>query len=235
MSKAAVDIPFIDDKKSPSSISSISGKDKSIQLKNKPIEKTKESVKSSNPRTSKISSTSGVKASDNKLTSRNVAKPNQKSIQVSSSKSPGKSLSDKSKLGARPQSSQEKLVRTTKIERPNTCPGSCSSTSTSATTPTTATAPQRSKHSPSKAAKDTVKAKANNVANKSKAINRTTTATTATTVVNKTTTKQLSNNKVDSKSQIKEPPQQQNTNKKNLVEKSLKEETTDLGLGGRNI
>ena len=82
-----------------------------------------------------------------------------------------------------------------------------------------------------------MRANANNVANKSKAINRSSSATTGITGVNKTTTKQVSNNKVDSKSKIKEPLQQQIPNtsnsKKELVEISQKEITR--GLGGRKF
>ena len=223
MSKPDVLIPFIDEKNSPGK-ATITGKDKSVALRKKPTEKPKESVKSSKPVTSRISASSTDKSRESKLTSRNVTKPNQSSIDPSHSKSPTKLLPEKSKLGVRPRSAPEKVSRTSKIQRP---------TSTSGGPVTANTAPQRSKRSGDNSAKDTEKAKANTVANKSKAINRTGTTTSSGRTVNKTTTKQVSNNKVDSKSKIKEPHQQQTPNnadsKKCLVEKSPMDITAKLG------
>ena len=226
MSRADVDIPFIDEKNQPSSISSINSKDKSIQIK-KPTEKPKENVKSTITKTpQKLASP--TKSRDSKPTSQNVTRPNHKPI--------GATNSERSKLNTRPQSAPEKVVRASKVQRPTSSSGGAKKTISD-------TAPQRSKQSLASSAKDTAKAKANTVvANKGNAINRTTattaTATTGTTRVNKTTTKQLSNNKVDSKSKIKEPLQQQTPNntasKKCFAEKSPGGITAKLG-GRRNI
>ena len=232
MSEPAGDIPLIDDTNPPSpTASSSTSREKSIGLNKKNItqrEKQREAIQSTRSKTSKISASSSDKKSVNKPTSRTITKPNQKPIQPSNSKSPGKSLPDKSKLKDRPGSSQtspEKSARNTNFLRPNTGSGFGTSRTTAGRSK-----PRGENDS------DTVRSKSNTVvANKSKAINRGSSTTTS--VVNKTTTKQVSNNKVDSKSKIKEPPHQQNTNnvaiKKILAEKSLK----DIGIdvGGRNL
>ena len=229
MSLPGGDIPLIDDTNIPSpTASSGSGtREKSIELKKNITQKvSRESVQSIRSKTSKISATSSDKKSVK--TSRTITKHNQKPIQPSNSKCPGKSLPEKYKLKDRPGSSQtspEKSARTTNFLRPNTGSGFGTSRTTAGRSK-----PRGENDS------DTVRSKSNTVvANKSKAINRGSSTTTS--VVNKTTTKQVSNNKVDSKSKIKEPPHQQNTNnvaiKKILAEKSLK----DIGIdvGGRNL
>ena len=223
MSQSGGDIPLIDDTNIPSPT-----REKSSELKKNITEK----VQSTRSKTSKISPSSGDKKSVNKPTSRTITKPNQKPIQPSNSKSPGKSLPDKSKLKDRPGSSQtspEKSARTTNVLRPSSGSGGTRTTSRSTG--------GRSKPGGENKS-DTVKSKSNTtVANKSKTINRGSSTTSTTSVVNKTTTKQVSNNKVNSKSKIKEPPHQQNTNnmagKKMLAERSPKEIATDVG--GRNL
>ena len=236
MSLPVGDIPLIDDTNLPSPAAS--SREKSVELKKRNItqkekEKERGSIQSTRSKTSKISGPSSDKKSVDKPTSRTITKHNQTSIQPSVSKSPGKSLPEKSKLKDRPGSSQTSLEngsRAGNVQRPTSGSGGARTTSRTTT--------GRSKPR-GETERDTVKLKSNTVvANKSKAINRGSSSTTTTSVVNKTTTKQVSNNKVDSKSKIKEPPHhQQNTNnvvgKKCLVEKSLKEIATDVG--GRNI
>ena len=231
MSLPVGDITLIDDTNPPSPAAS--SLEKSVELKKRNItqkEKERGSIQSTRSKTSKISAPSSDKKSANKPTSRPIPKHNQKPIQSSISKSPGKSLPEKSKLKDRPGSSQTSLEnggRTGNLQRPTSGPGGTRTTSRSTS--------GRSKPS-GETERDTVKLKSNSVvANKSKAINRGSSSTTTTSVVNKTTTKQLSNNKVDSKSKIKEPPHhQQNTNnmasKKCLAEKEI---ATDVG--GRNL
>ena len=229
MSLPGGDIPLIDDTNIPSpTASSGSGtREKSIELKKNITQKvSRESLQSTRSKTSTISAPSSDKKSVK--TSRTITKHNQKPIQPSNPKCPGKSLPEKYKLKDRPGSSQtspEKSARNTNFLRPNTGSGFGTSRTTAGRSK-----PRGENDS------DTVRSKSNTVvANKSKAINRGSSTTTS--VVNKTTTKQVSNNKVDSKSKIKEPPHQQNTNnvaiKKILAEKSLK----DIGIdvGGRNL
>ena len=234
MSQPGGDIPLIDDTPPLSPAASSLEKSRDLRKNITQKEKERDSIQSTRSKTSKISASSSDKKSVNKPTSRTITKPNQKPIQPSNLKSPGKSLPEKSQLKDRPgsgssQTAPEKVGRTGNLQRPT------SGSARTRTTPRT-TAAARSKPS-GETESDTVKSKSNTVvANKSKAINRGSSTTSTTSVVNKTTTKQVSNNKVDSKSKIKEPPHQQNTNnltsKKCLPEKSLKEIATDVG--GRN-